>query len=435
MQAWRQAAEQYFGFAQLETTWRREAVAGLTTFAAMAYIIAVNSSILGEAGLPVQAAAVATCLAAAFGSILMGAWARYPIALAPGMGLNAYFTYTVVKGLGVPWQTALGAVFLSGLLFLVLTATGVRQLLFRALPVELHAAVAVGIGLFIALIGLQNAGLVVSSPATLVTLGDLRTPRVAVSLAGLLVTAVLLVRRVPGGILLGIVASAAAGAWLEPRSTAPLLSEINGTWLQLDIGSALRLGVLEIIFVFLFVDLFDNLGTLVAVGTRAGLFTSAHDIPRLPRILFTDAAATTIGSLLGTSTVVSYIESAAGVVAGGRSGVTAIVVGLLFLLALPLTAFASLVPVFATAPTLILVGALMANQARNIAWDDYSVAIPAFLLIVTVPLTFSIATGLAFGIVMYTVLRVASGAARQVHWATYLLTVLFVARFVYLGGH
>ena len=350
MQAWRQSAERYFGFAQLETSWRREIVAGLTTFAAMAYIIAVNSSILGEAGLPVQAAAVATCLAAAFGSILMGAWARYPIALAPGMGLNAYFTYTVVKGLGVPWQTALGAVFLSGLLFLVLTATGVRQLLFRALPVELHAAVAVGIGLFIALIGLQNAGLIAPSAATLVTLGDLRTPRVAVSLTGLLVTAVLLVRRVPGSILLGIAISAACGAWLEPRSAAPLLSETTGTWLQLDVASALRLGVLEIIFVFLFVDLFDNLGTLVAVGTRAGLFTSAHEIPRLPRILFTDAAATTVGSLLGTSTVVSYIESAAGVVAGGRSGVTAIVVGLLFLLALPFTTLTGLVPVSATAP-------------------------------------------------------------------------------------
>ena len=434
----RERLERYFEFENLGTNWRTEVLAGFTTFVTMAYIVFVNPSILREAGMPVTAVIAATCLSSALGSLLMGAFARYPIALAPGMGLNAYFTYSVVKGMGVPWETALGAVFLSGVAFLVLTAVGIRQLIVSAVPKELYAAVAAGIGLFIAFIGLRNCGLIANSDATSLTLGNLRDPNVLLAMFGLLLISALLAWGVRGAMLIGIAGTALAGAafglvrldW-QPYS----LDAITATAFQLDIRGALRIGALDIVFVFLFVDLFDNLGTLLAVTKKAGLIGADHQIPRLGRILLTDAVATTAGSLAGTSTVVSYVESAAGVVAGGRSGVTSIVVGLLFLVTLFVAPLVGVIPAAATAPALIVVGSMMISHAREIDWDDVSVAIPSFLTLVMIPMTFSIANGLAFGFTSYTVLRVVRGEWSKVNWLMYVLTGLFVLRFVYLARH
>ena len=432
----RTTLERYFEFARLETNWKTEILAGLTTFVTMAYIIFVNPSILSETGMPFAAVTAATCLASALGCFLMGAIARYPVALAPGMGLNAYFTFAVVKGMGVAWPAALGAVFISGILFLILTAAGVRQMIVEAIPHELYAAVAVGIGLFIAFIGFHNAGIVVADPATLVGLGNLRAPATLLALFGLLLTGALMIWRVQGAMLLGVVGTTVAGvlAGVVKWSPQPYsVSALSGTFLKLDIAAALKFGLLEIVFVFLFVDLFDNIGTLVAVGKRAQLFDAEGKIPRLNGILTSDALATTAGSLLGTSTVVSYIESAAGVVAGGRSGVTAIVTGLLFVVALFVAPLAGAIPVQATAPALILVGALMLVHAGEIEWSNPVQSIPAFLTMTAIPLTFSIANGLAFGFVSSTVLRLVAGKWRSIHWLVYVLTLLCIVRFIYLG--
>jgi len=354
--------EQYFDFQALHTNWKTEVLAGITTFVTMAYIVFVNPAILHEAGLPLAGATAATCLSAAFGSLFMGAWARYPIALAPGMGLNAYFTYTVVKGMGIAWPAALGAVFVSGVVFLLLTLLGLRQLILAAIPFELYAAVAGGVGLFIALIGLRNSGIIVPHPATMVALGNLCGSHTLLALFGLVATSALLAWRVRAAMLLGILCTAALalatglGSW---NAHVYSLTELASTAFRLDIRSTLRLGFFEIVFVFLFIDMFDSIGTLVAVGKRAELFEQARLIPRINRILFSDAFATIAGSLSGTSTVVSYIESAAGVAAGGRSGMTAVVTGLLFLAALFLAPLAGAIPTAATAPALILVGSLM----------------------------------------------------------------------------
>ena len=429
--------ERYFEFKKLNTTWKIEILAGITTFITMAYIVFVNPSILKDAGIPVPAVFAATCLAAAFGTILMGAFARYPIALAPGMGLNAYFTYTVVQGMGVPWQTALGAVFLSGVAFLILTVTGVRQWIIAAIPLELYAAVSAGIGLFIAFIGLRNAGIVKADPATIVSMGNLRDPNVALAVFGILAIATLQAWKVRAAILLGILATTAIGAatglvhW-QPQSYR--WSDISGTLLHLDVRGAVGLGLLEIVFVFLFVDLFDNIGTLMAVSKKAGLLEAGNRIPRLNRILFTDATATIGGSLLGTTTVVSYVESASGVAAGGRSGVTSIVTGVLFIATLFVAPLIGAVPSAATAPALVVVGGLMISAIAEIPWDDACTAFPAFLTLITIPLTFSIANGLACGIISYVLIHVARGRARQVPWAAYVLAALLIIRFVYIGS-
>jgi adenine/guanine/hypoxanthine permease len=429
--------ERYFEFERLGTNWRTEILAGATTFATMAYIVFVNPSILSEAGMPFRAVVAATCFCAAFGSILMGAFARYPIALAPGMGLNAYFTYSVVKGLHVPWETALGAVFLSGVAFVILTLVGIRQLIVEAIPRELYAAVAAGIGLFIAMIGLRNAGIITGSPATLVTLGKLNDPHTLLALFGLVVIAALAARGVRAAILIGIAATTLVGAVSGLVTWSPQtyhLADIDATVGKLNIGAAWNIGLLEIVFIFLFVDLFDNVGTLVGVGTQAKLFDESNRIPRMPRILLADATATIVGSLAGTSTVTSYIESAAGVAAGGRSGVTAIVTGLLFILTLFVAPLVGAVPAAATAPALIVVGSLMMAHLREIAWDDTAIAIPAFLTLITIPLSFSIANGLAFGFTSYAVLRVLRGEFRKTNWLVYVLAALFIARFIYLGA-
>jgi len=429
--------ERYFGFAAHETTWRTEILAGLTTFITMAYIIFVNPAILSQTGMPLAAVTTSTCLCAAIGSILMGALANYPLALAPGMGLNAYFTYTVVKGMGVPWQTALGAVFLSGVIFLLLTFGGIRQKLLAAIPHQLHAAVAGGIGLFIAFIGLRNAKIIVPSAATTVTLGNLHAHDTQLAIFGIVLIAVLQAYRVKASMLIGVLTTLVVGILFHqvkymPSTFNPMA--IRDTAFHLDIRGALRMKAAEIIFVFLFVDLFDNIGTLVAVTERAGLIADDHTIPRLDKIFFADATSTVMGSLAGTSTVTSYIESSAGVAAGGRTGVTAIVTGLLFFLAIFIAPVVGAIPDFATAPALILVGALMLGGAARIDWNEPRLAIPAFLTLVTIPLTYSIATGLSFGLISYAALELATGRGRRQHWMLYLLAVLFLLRFVYISG-
>jgi AGZA family xanthine/uracil permease-like MFS transporter len=429
--------ELYFEFTRLGTNWRTEILAGVTTFLTMAYIVLVNPAILAAAGMPLAAVTAATCLSAGFASIMMGIVARYPIALAPGMGLNAYFAYAVCIKLHFPWQTALGAVFLSGVIFLALTAAGIRQMILQAIPHELYAAVASGIGLFIALIGFRNAGLVVGDPDTLVALGNIRNPTAVLALVGLLLMVALEVRKVRGAILIGVL-SITGLAWAMGLThwtpAAGGLHELTKTAFQLDIRGALNKGLLEIVFVFFFVDLFDNLGSLVAVTKRAGLIEPDHTIPRLNRILFTDAIATVFGSLTGTSTVTSYVESTAGVAAGGRSGVTAIVTGLLFLAAIGAAPFVGIVPQAATAPALILVGSLMLGSIGEIQWHKPLIAVPAFLTLVMIPFTYSIANGLGFGIIAWAALHLVTGQFSKKDWLLYVLGALFLARFIYLGA-
>lgn len=435
--------ERRFALAARGTNARTEILAGVTTFLTMAYIVLVNPAILGQAGMPVAAVAAATCLAAGFASIMMGLAANMPLALAPGMGLNAYFSFTVVQTMGVPWPVALGCVFISGIAFLALTFAGIRQLIIASIPPHLFAAVAGGIGLFIALIGLKNAGIVVTSPATSVTLGDLHAPGAALALFGLVVTAALAAWRVRGAILIGIAATTLAGWALGLAIFTPQpydLAAISQTAFQLDLAGVLGLsgshglGLFEILFVFLFVDLFDNIGTLVGVTRRAGLIDAQGRIPKLDRILFTDSIATIFGSLAGTSTVTSYVESAAGVQAGGRTGLTAVVTGILFLLAMLVAPYAQLIPLAATAPALIMVGALMMAPLADIAWDDAEIAIPAFLTMAMIPLTFSIANGLAFGITAYALLKLVKGRITRTDWLLLALAALFVARFVWLSA-
>ncbi len=424
------------------TTVRTEVVAGLTTFLTMAYIVVVNPAVLGAAGMPVAGVAVATCLAAGFGSILMGLLSNYPLALAPGMGLNAYFTYTVVKGMGLPWQTALGCVFISGVAFLLLTVVGVRRLIVSAVPRSLFAAVAGGVGLFIAFIGLADAGIIVARPGTMVGMGSLTAPTAALALFGMLVIAALQARRLKGAMLFGILITAVIAWILGFSHFAPgaySLADLSSTAFKLDVRQALNLksglglSLVEIIFVFLFVDLFDNIGTLVAVTKRAGLVAPDGSIPRLNRILITDSTAMLVGAVAGTSPVTSYIESAAGVAVGGRTGLTAVVVGVLFLGTLFFAPLVQAIPTAATAPALVLVGAMMMGALAEIDWAEPAAAIPAFLTVIMVPLTYSIANGLAFGITSHALLKLVKGQAHPRDWLVYVLAALCIARFIYLA--
>lgn len=435
--------DRYFALTARGTTARTEVLAGMTTFLTMAYIVLVNPAILGSAGMPVASVAAATCFAAAFASILMGFVANTPLALAPGMGLNAYFSFTVVQQMGVPWPVALGCVFISGVAFLLLTLTGIRQLIVTSIPQYLFAAVAGGIGLFIGFIGLKDSGIVVANPATFVALGDLKAPGAALALFGLLVIGALSVWNVRGAMLIGILATTVVG-WIagmvsispEPYS----LSALTGTAFQLDLAGVFGLsgkhglGLLEILFVFLFVDLFDNIGTLVAVTKRAGLMDAAGRIPGLNRILVTDAVATMVGSMAGTSTVTSYVESAAGVQVGGRTGLTSVVTGVLFFAMMFVAPYAQVIPLAATAPALIIVGGLMLLPLTEVEWEDPLAAIPAFLTVAMIPLTFSIANGLAFGITAHAVLKIVRGTITKKDAFLLVLALLFVARFVWMGG-
>ena len=432
----------FFALEAHGTSVRTELLAGLTTFLTMAYIVVVNPVILGEAGMPVAAVAAATCFAAGFGSILMGLVSNYPLAMAPGMGLNAYFTFTVVKGLGLPWQTALGCVFLSGTAFFILTVLGVRQLIMNAVPRALFAAVAGGVGLFIAFIGLVDAGVIVAKPGTIVGLGNLTTPTAALSLLGLVVIAGLQAWKVRGAMLLGILVTAAVGFAMGLAHIAPGAygaADLSAAAFKLDVPAALNLkggiglSLVEIILVFLLVDLFDNVGTLVAVTKKAGLTAPDGSIPRLNRILIVDSLAMTVGAVAGTSPVSSYIESAAGVAVGGRTGLTSVVVGALFLCTLFFAPLVQAIPAAATAPALILVGGMMMGALAEVDWVEPVEAIPAFLTVIMIPLTYSIANGLAFGITSHAVLKLLRGRATPRDWLVYVLSALFIARFIYLA--
>jgi AGZA family xanthine/uracil permease-like MFS transporter len=434
--------EKRFALETRGTSVRTEVFAGVTTFLTMAYIVVVNPMILGDAGMPVGAVAAATCLAAAFGCILMGLVSNTPLPLAPGMGMNAYFTYTVVKGMGVPWETALGCVFLSGAAFMILTLAGVRQLIVNAIPRPLFSAVAGGVGLFIAFIGMKDAGIIVSRPVTSVGLGDLTSPTAALALLGLVSIGALQARKVKGAILIGILVIAGLAWALGVSRFTPSTysaSALFDTAFKLNVPAALNLrgglgvSLVEIVFVFLFVDLFDNVGTLVAVTRRAGLVDADGSIPRLNRILIADSTAAMVGALAGVSTVTSYVESAAGVAVGGRTGLTSVTVGVLFLAAMLFAPLVQSIPAAATAPALILVGALMAGSLAEVDWVDPLVAVPAFLTMITIPLTYSIANGLAFGITSYTILALLAGRATRKDWLLFVLSALFIARFVYLA--
>ncbi|HBX57721.1 NCS2 family permease [Pseudomonas sp. UBA2684] len=423
--------ERLFQLKAHNTTVRTEILAGLTTFLTMAYILFVNPSILGETGMDKGAIFVATCLAAAIGSAVMGLIANYPIALAPGMGLNAFFTYTVVLGMGHTWQVALGAVFLSACLFFLLSIFKIREWIINSIPLELRSAIAAGIGLFLALIALQSAGIVVDNPATLVGMGDLSKPSALLAILGFFLIIGLEARKVTGAVLIGILVvtvlsialgiSEFGGVLSMPPSLAP-------TFMQLDIMGALDIGLVSVVFAFLFVDLFDNSGTLIAVAKKAGLMRKDGYMPKMGRALIADSTAAMTGSLLGTSTTTSYIESAAGVSEGGRTGLTACVVAVLFLLALFFAPLAGSVPAFATAPALMFVAVLMTAGLAEIDWSDITVAAPVLITALAMPLTFSIASGIAFGFIAWVAAKTLSGRWRELNAMLVILAVFCVIK-------
>jgi adenine/guanine/hypoxanthine permease len=427
--------ERYFKLAENHTSIKQEMLGGITTFVTMAYIIVVNPQILAQAGMPVDGVVFATCVSAAAATLVMGLYANYPIALAPGMSLNAYFTYAVCLNMHVPWQTALAVVFLSGVLFLLLTVTRVREQIVNGMPDCLKHSTAVGIGLFIAFVGLRNAKLVVANAATFVGLGNFSDKEVQTACFGLALTIVLMARNVKGGILIGIFGTTLVGILrhITPLPTGILsLPHPSSTFLKLDFRAAMHLGLLEILFAFLFVDLFDNVGTLVGVCEQGG-FIKDGKIPRVGRVLVADGVGTVFGSLTGTSTVTSYIESVAGVAAGARTGLSNVAVAILFLMATFCSPLAAAVPAYATAPALILVGALMTQSISHIDWSDFSEAVPAFITMLTTPLTFSIATGLSLGLISYTVVKIAVGKLREITGLIWILTALFILRYIYLA--
>ncbi len=423
--------ERLFQLTAHNTTVRTEILAGITTFLTMAYILFVNPSILGETGMDKGAIFVATCLAAAIGSAIMGFIANYPIALAPGMGLNAFFTYTVVLHMGHTWQVALGAVFISACMFFVLSIFRIREWIINSIPLELRSAIAAGIGLFLALIALKEAGIVVANPATLVGMGDLSKPEPLLAIVGFFVIVALEARKVTGAVLIGILLTTVAGILLGVSQFAGVFSmppSLAPTFMQLDIKGALNIGLVSVVFAFLFVDLFDNSGTLIAVAKKAGLMRKDGYMPKMGRALIADSSAAMVGSVLGTSTTTSYIESAAGVSAGGRTGLTAVVVAILFLLALFLSPLAGSVPAFATAPALLFVAVLMTAGLAEIDWSDITVAAPVLITALAMPLTFSIANGIAFGFIAWAAIKLLAGRWRELNPALVILAALFVVK-------
>jgi AGZA family xanthine/uracil permease-like MFS transporter len=428
--------EQLFKLKANETSVRTELVAGLTTFLTMAYIIFVNPSILAEAKMPFDAVFAATCVAAAIGCFLMAFLANYPIALAPGMGLNAYFAFGVVGGMGHSWQVALGCVFISGIIFLIISVLPIREWIVNAIPRSLKMAIAAGIGLFLALIAMKNAGIVVGNPATLVAHGKMTSWPVVMAVLGFAIIVALEYRRVMGGVIIGILVVTVisilagqqkfAGIFAAPPSIAPV-------FLQMDLAGALQVGLVTVVFAFLFVDLFDNTGTLIALAHRGGFMRPDGTVPRLRGALISDSAAAMIGAAVGTSTTTSYIESASGINAGGRTGLTAFAVGVLFLLALFLSPLAGSIPAYATAPALLYVACLMARGLTEVEWSDITEAAPAVITAITMPFTFSIADGIAFGFISYAGIKVAAGRYRDVHPAVGILAVLFVTKYMVIG--
>jgi len=428
----------FFKFEENKTTLGRETIAGFTTFAAMAYILVVNPMILSNAGMDAQAVIMATALAAALGCFLMAFMTNYPIALAPGMGTNAYFAFIVVIGYGLPWQAALSLVFWNGIIFLFLSISGFRKKLAEAIPAGLKVGIQAGIGFFIALLGLKAAGIVVANPNTIITHGSMTSPVVLLALAGLFLMCILTAKKVPGAIMFSMVILAIGGLFVAgsdgakltifPESIFAIPSGLEETFLQLDwFYPFTNLSALKIMFVLLILDLFDSLGTIIGISRRANLVDSSGKLPRMDKALTADAISTSTGAMLGTSTVTSFIESAAGIEAGGRTGFTSLVVGMLFLLSTFLYPLIGAVPSIATAPALIFVGLLMGQSLREIPYDDFTETITAVFTALTIPLFFSITHGLAIGVILFLVMQVASGNAYKVNWMTYVIGAIFIA--------
>jgi len=431
----------YFEFSKFGTNYRKEIVAGLTTFLAMAYILAVNPFILGDAGMDMGAVFTATAIAAAIGTLIMGIVAKYPIALAPGMGLNAFFAYTVVLGMGIPWEQALAGVFVSGVLFLILAVTGIREMIINAIPQGLKHAVAAGIGLFIAFIGLKNGGIVVANPATFVSLGDFSNGPTLLAVFGIIVTATLMTRKLTGAIFYGILITAVVGMifgvveWPKSIVAAPPAASAFGALFGplTDMSVMLTGTMLVVILTFLFVDFFDTAGTLVGVASQANLLKDGK-LPRAGRALAADSIATIAGSVVGTSTTTSYIESSTGVASGGRTGFTAVATAIFFLLALFFYPVISTIAMqgAVTAAALVMVGVLMASNLGKIEWDQLEESVPAFITVIAMPLTYSIATGIALGFILYPLTKIVKGDFKKVHPVMYVMFVVFLLYFLFL---
>ncbi|UTR08804.1 NCS2 family permease [Evansella sp. LMS18] len=435
--------ERYFRFQELGTNYKKETLGGLTTFLAMAYILFVNPLILSGAGMDEGAVYVATALAAALGTIIMGVVARYPIALAPGMGLNAFFTYSVVLGMGIPWETALLGVFLSGIVFIIITLVGIREVIINAIPAELKYAAAAGIGLFIAFIGLQGAGIVVVSEATLVQIGDLGHGPTLLAIFGVVITVIFMTLGLRGGIFYGMIVTALVGVIFQVVPTpnqivgsipslAPTFGAAFAPFGEMALSEIFTFNLLIVILTFLFVDFFDTAGTLYAVANQAG-FVKDNKLPRAQRALLADSSATSIGAILGTSTTTAYIESSSGIAAGARTGFASIVTGALFLVALLFSPLLVVITEEVTAPALIIVGILMASSLSQIDWKRFEIAVPAFLTVILMPLTYSIATGIALGFIMYPITMICKGKGKEVHPIMYGMFFVFILYFVFLG--
>lgn len=436
----------YFHFDEMGTTIRTEIIAGFTTFMAMAYIIFVQPAVLQVAGMDFDAVFVATCISSFVATLIMGVYANYPIALAPGMGENFFFVYTVVLTMGLTWQAALGAVLISGIVFVILTFLRIREMIINAIPESLKHGIAGGIGLFIAFIGFVQAGIIIKSPGGIVSLGNLHSPPVLLAIIGIFIISILLALRIKGGILIGIITTALIGVFMgvvKFQGIASLPPTIAPTFFKLDLVSTFKLGGVTVILIFLFMDMFDTIGTLVGVGTATG-FIKDGKLPRANKALLADATGTIFGAVLGTSTVTSYIESTAGVSSGGRTGFASVVTSLLFLVSLffapiirmigggfEVSESVFLYPV--TAPALIIVGSMMMRTVVKINWEDPSEYIPAFLTLIGMPLTYSIADGLAFGFISYPIVKLISGKGKEVSWLCYLLTLLFILRYIFLS--
>ena len=427
--------ERLFKLQDHDTNIRKEVVAGITTFLTMAYVIVVNPSILSATGMDFGAVFVATCLAAVVGTLIMGLWANYPIALAPGMGLNAFFAFTVVGSMGYTWQVALGAVFMSGFLFFALSIFKVREWIINSIPLSLRYGISAGIGFFLALIALQNAGIVVDNPATLVGMGDIKAAESLLFFGGFALICALSFRRVTGAVMIGIIAVtlvALATGMIEYNGLFSAPPSLAPTFMQLDLAGAFNVGMISVIFAFLFVDLFDTSGTLIGAAQRGGLLDKNGKLPRLGRALMSDSVATMSGAVLGTSTTTSYVESTAGIAAGGRTGLTAVVVAGLFAACLVLAPLASIIPAYATAPALLYVAVLMASGLKLIDWDDVTDAAPAVVTALMMPLTFSIANGIALGFITYAVLKALSGRWSDLNPSVVVIALVFILKFIFL---
>ncbi|WP_192036823.1 NCS2 family permease [Halomonas sp. YLGW01] len=427
--------DNHFKLSEHGTSVRTEVIAGITTFLTMAYIIFVNPSILSEAGVDYGAVFVATCLAAAIGCLVMGLWANYPIALAPGMGLNAFFTYGVVLGMGYSWETALGAVFLSGVSFFLLSIFRIREWIINSIPMALRLGIAAGIGLFLAMIALKNAGIVVDNPATLVSLGDLSQPSALYALGGFFAITALSHLRVTGAVMIGILGVTVLAILLGHNEYGGLMSmppSVAPTFMAMDVAGAFDVAMFSVIFAFLFVDLFDTSGTLVGVAHRGGLLDKDGKLPRLGRAMMADSTASMAGAALGTSTTTSYIESASGIAAGGRTGLTAVVVAALFLISLFFAPLAGSIPAYATAGALLYVASLMAGSLAHANWDDATEAAPVLIAALAMPLTFSIAEGIALGFISYAAIKALSGRFSDLNPAVIVLAIVFALKFLFL---